>query len=127
MFASLLRLVRELVAFTLCRQHPWFTVHLPRYLAVMQADTVASATSIDEEVVAEVPISLYRAALLPSSGVCAPGLCARLPRLGLSSDRLVLLCSVCSGAVAALWPAQSTTAVKCALEAQRQPLRASLV
>ena len=36
------------------RQHPWFTVRLPRYLAVMQADTVASATTIDEEVVVEV-------------------------------------------------------------------------
>mmetsp|Transcript_2344 Transcript_2344/g.7017 ORF Transcript_2344/g.7017 Transcript_2344/m.7017 type:complete len:506 (-) Transcript_2344:768-2285(-) len=36
------------------RQHPWFTVHLPRYLAVMQADTVASATSVDDEIVSEV-------------------------------------------------------------------------
>eukprot|EP00884_Botryococcus_braunii_P009517 jgi/Botrbrau1/18567/Bobra.0367s0013.1 len=36
------------------RQHPWFTVHLPRYLAVMQADTVGSATAVDEELVREV-------------------------------------------------------------------------
>ena len=36
------------------RQHPWFTVHLPRYLAVMQADTVASATCVDNEIVSEV-------------------------------------------------------------------------
>lgn len=41
----------------LCRQHPWFTVHLPRYLAVMQADTVASATSVDDEIVSEVRFS----------------------------------------------------------------------
>ena len=41
-------------AFILCRQHPWFTVHLPRYLAVMQADTVASATSVDDDIVSEV-------------------------------------------------------------------------
>lgn len=40
-----------------CRQHPWFTVHLPRYLAVMQADTVASASTIDEEIVTEVRLS----------------------------------------------------------------------
>ena len=37
-----------------CRQHPWFTMHLPRYLAVMQADTVATASSIDSELVSEV-------------------------------------------------------------------------
>lgn len=36
------------------RQHPWFTTRLPRYLAVMQADTVASATCIDEDIVSEV-------------------------------------------------------------------------
>ncbi|KAK9829879.1 hypothetical protein WJX72_008401 [[Myrmecia] bisecta] len=36
------------------RQHPWFMLHLPRYLAVMQADTIASATIIDEELVLEV-------------------------------------------------------------------------
>ena len=36
------------------RQHPWFTMHLPRYLAVMQADTVATASSIDSELVSEV-------------------------------------------------------------------------
>ncbi|KAK9803721.1 hypothetical protein WJX73_006602 [Symbiochloris irregularis] len=35
------------------RQHPWFTLHLPRYLAVMQADTAATTTLIDEELVAE--------------------------------------------------------------------------
>ena len=37
-----------------CRQHPWFTLHLPRYLAVMQADTLASAVMIDEDIVSEV-------------------------------------------------------------------------
>lgn len=36
------------------RQHPWFTLHLPRYLAVMQADTIASTAMIDEEIVHEV-------------------------------------------------------------------------
>lgn len=36
------------------RQHPWFTFHLPRYLAVMQADTIASTAMIDEEIVHEV-------------------------------------------------------------------------
>ena len=36
------------------RQHPWFTLHLPRYLAVMQADTLASNAMIDDEIVAEV-------------------------------------------------------------------------
>ena len=36
------------------RQHPWFTMHLPRYLAVMQADTVATASSNDSDLVAEV-------------------------------------------------------------------------
>lgn len=37
-----------------CRQHPWFTMHLPRYLAVMQADTIANAGIVDQEVVEEV-------------------------------------------------------------------------
>jgi 5'-AMP-activated protein kinase catalytic alpha subunit len=36
------------------RQHPWFAVHLPRYLAVMQADPVAAGAHVDEELVAEV-------------------------------------------------------------------------
>ena len=36
------------------RQHPWFMLHLPRYLAVMQADTIASAATIDEDMVREV-------------------------------------------------------------------------
>lgn len=36
------------------RQHPWFTVHLPRYLAVMQAGTVATTTALDQEIVEEV-------------------------------------------------------------------------
>ena len=39
---------------TSCRQHPWFTLHLPRYLAVMQADTVASHLLIDIEMIEEV-------------------------------------------------------------------------
>ena len=37
-----------------CRQHPWFTLHLPRYLAVMHADTLASAAMIDDDTLAEV-------------------------------------------------------------------------
>ena len=36
------------------RQHPWFTQHLPRYLAVMQADTVANASVIDQDLVDDV-------------------------------------------------------------------------
>ena len=36
------------------RQHPWFTYHLPRYLAVMQADTIASTAMIDDDIVHEV-------------------------------------------------------------------------
>ena len=38
----------------LCRQHPWFMQHLPRYLAVMQADTMATSANIDQEMVDEV-------------------------------------------------------------------------
>ena len=37
-----------------CRQHPWFTLHLPRYLAVMQAGTVATSATLDPEIVEEV-------------------------------------------------------------------------
>ncbi|CAL5229165.1 g12440 [Coccomyxa viridis] len=36
------------------RQHPWFTLHLPRYLAVMQADTIANTAMLDEDIVHEV-------------------------------------------------------------------------
>lgn len=36
------------------RQHPWFTVHLPRYLAVMQADPVSIGARVDDEIVKEV-------------------------------------------------------------------------
>lgn len=36
------------------RQHPWFTLHLPRYLAVMQAGTVATSATLDPEIVEEV-------------------------------------------------------------------------
>lgn len=39
---------------THCRQHPWFSQHLPRYLAVIQADTMASSPLIDTEMVDEV-------------------------------------------------------------------------
>ena len=39
---------------TVCRQHPWFTLHLPRYLAVMQADTIANTAMLDEDIVHEV-------------------------------------------------------------------------
>eukprot|EP00201_Polytomella_parva_P009928 CAMPEP_0175064574 /NCGR_PEP_ID=MMETSP0052_2-20121109/15413_1 /TAXON_ID=51329 ORGANISM="Polytomella parva, Strain SAG 63-3" /NCGR_SAMPLE_ID=MMETSP0052_2 /ASSEMBLY_ACC=CAM_ASM_000194 /LENGTH=383 /DNA_ID=CAMNT_0016330949 /DNA_START=33 /DNA_END=1181 /DNA_ORIENTATION=+ len=35
------------------RQHSWFSLHLPRYLAVMQADTVVGAPRLDEETVSE--------------------------------------------------------------------------
>ncbi len=37
-----------------CRQHPWFSQHLPRYLAVIQADTMATSPLIDTEMVDEV-------------------------------------------------------------------------
>ena len=37
-----------------CRQHPWFTLHLPRYLAVMQADTAANTAMLDEDILHEV-------------------------------------------------------------------------
>ena len=47
-------LTRQLICVRARRQHPWFTLHLPRYLAVMQADTLASSAMIDDEVVAEV-------------------------------------------------------------------------
>jgi hypothetical protein len=36
------------------RQHPWFTAHLPRYLAVMQADAANSTPRIDDDMVVEV-------------------------------------------------------------------------
>ncbi len=52
------------------RQHPWFTVHLPRYLAVMQADTVASASTIDEEVVSEVRVIHVKTPLKEVQRVC---------------------------------------------------------
>ena len=39
-----------------CRQHPWFTVRLPRYLAVMQADTVATASVVDQDLVDDVAL-----------------------------------------------------------------------
>ncbi len=39
---------------THCRQHPWFSQHLPRYLAVIQADTMATSPLIDTEMVQEV-------------------------------------------------------------------------
>ena len=42
------------VLLPLCRQHPWFTLHLPRYLAVMQADTIASVSHLDDELLDEV-------------------------------------------------------------------------
>jgi len=35
------------------RQHPWFTLHLPRYLAVMQAETVVGSPRVDEEMLNE--------------------------------------------------------------------------
>ena len=38
----------------MCRQHPWFTLHLPRYLAVMQADTIANTAMLDEDILHEV-------------------------------------------------------------------------
>eukprot|EP00803_Ostreobium_quekettii_P005684 evm.model.scf_712.1 EVM.evm.TU.scf_712.1 scf_712:16665-29541(+) len=36
------------------RQHPWFTTHLPRYLAVMQADTIMTAPRIDNDILEDV-------------------------------------------------------------------------
>jgi hypothetical protein len=36
------------------RCHPWFTEHLPRYLAVMQADTAVTSPRLDEEMIHEV-------------------------------------------------------------------------
>lgn len=36
------------------RQHPWFSVHLPRYLAVMQADSVTAGARVDEDIIKEV-------------------------------------------------------------------------
>lgn len=36
------------------RQHPWFNQHLPRYLAVIQADTMATSPLIDTDMVDEV-------------------------------------------------------------------------
>ncbi|KAL5149994.1 SNF1-related protein kinase catalytic subunit alpha KIN10 [Glycine soja] len=36
------------------RQHPWFQVHLPRYLAVPPPDTLQQAKKIDEEILQEV-------------------------------------------------------------------------
>ena len=39
---------------SVCRQHPWFTLHLPRYLAVMQADTIANTAMLDEDILHEV-------------------------------------------------------------------------
>lgn len=36
------------------RCHPWFTEHLPRYLAVMQADTAVTSPRLDEEMISEV-------------------------------------------------------------------------
>lgn len=36
------------------RCHPWFTAHLPRYLAVMQADTAVNTPRLDEEMITEV-------------------------------------------------------------------------
>mmetsp|Transcript_43989 Transcript_43989/g.113929 ORF Transcript_43989/g.113929 Transcript_43989/m.113929 type:complete len:517 (+) Transcript_43989:331-1881(+) len=32
------------------RQHPWYTLHLPRYLAVMQAGTTVTSTAVDEDI-----------------------------------------------------------------------------
>jgi hypothetical protein len=36
------------------RQHPWFNAHLPRYLAVMQADAANSTPRLEDDMVAEV-------------------------------------------------------------------------
>ncbi|GLI66826.1 hypothetical protein VaNZ11_010801 [Volvox africanus] len=36
------------------RQHAWFNMHLPRYLAVMQAEPVVGVPRIDEEILEEV-------------------------------------------------------------------------
>lgn len=48
------------------RQHGWFTVKLPRYLAV-QADGMATAMHLDEDIVREVgKLGFPRAQLLQS-------------------------------------------------------------
>lgn len=41
------------------RCHPWFTEHLPRYLAVMQADTAVTSPRLDEEMINEVREMLF--------------------------------------------------------------------
>ena len=63
-----------------CRQHPWFTLHLPRYLAVMQADTMASTAMLDEDIVHEVvKLGFKRGDVVTSiqkrsqNKVCRPG------------------------------------------------------
>ncbi|KAG2500353.1 hypothetical protein HYH03_001927 [Edaphochlamys debaryana] len=49
------------------RQHPWFNTHLPRYLAVMQAEPVVGVPRIDEEILEEVVrLGFDREALLES-------------------------------------------------------------
>ncbi|GFR41578.1 hypothetical protein Agub_g2299 [Astrephomene gubernaculifera] len=49
------------------RQHPWFNMHLPRYLAVMQAEPVVGVPRIDEEMVEEVVrLGFARESLLES-------------------------------------------------------------
>lgn len=49
------------------RQHPWFAAHLPRYLAVMQAEAMVGAPRIDDEVVkAVVDLGFEREMLLDS-------------------------------------------------------------
>lgn len=44
--------------FAQVRCHPWFTAHLPRYLAVMQADTAVNIPRLDEEMINEVSRTL---------------------------------------------------------------------
>ena len=34
-----------------CRQHPWFNLHLPRYLAVTQAQAVITPGLVDPDMV----------------------------------------------------------------------------
>jgi 5'-AMP-activated protein kinase catalytic alpha subunit len=41
------------------RLHPWFVVHLPRYLAVPPPDTLAQATNVDAETL-EMVVNLGR-------------------------------------------------------------------
>ena len=55
MLGTVITMFKRNLIFALgCRQHPWFNQHLPRYLAVIQADTMATSPLIDTDMVDEV-------------------------------------------------------------------------